>query len=177
MLAGLARGTFADAPYGAVGGTLLGALHLELGEGAQLVLGANLDLDYYPDSGGEVGATAFKTISKRFDLLPRFSASFWTPEFNGAKLGLVYQFVWRDSTADTKVKDYDYREHRAVVRLRWAFDWDPRTPDSSAELGHVALPLASGGGGGEDDGLGQDSIQDWIRQDQAERKGACGCGG
>ena len=63
------------------------------------------------------------------------------------------------------------------MRLRWAFDWDPRTPGSSAELGHVALPLASGGGGGEDDGLGQDSIQDWIRQDQAERKGACGCGG
>ena len=153
--------------YNQLGGAGLAVARIDMGSGYSARLGAAGGFDYYPDSAGEFGIRG-----DRFDLLATLSAGLWSPSLGGVRFGLVYDLSWRDSSADTLRRDYDYIEHRIMAKTTINFDWDPWAPGAAETGDHLALSY-----GLEEDtaGLFEEKIQDLVRQDELFRRGSCGC--
>jgi hypothetical protein len=168
LLVGSLRYYLADEDhYNQVGGAALAVSRIDLGSGYSARLGFAGGFDYYPDSAGEFGIRG-----DRFDLLATLSAGLWSPSLGGVRFGVVYDLSWRDSSADTEQRDYDYVEHRVLAKTTITFDWNPWAPDTTESGDHVALSY-----GLEEDaaGLFEEKIQDLVRQDELFRRGSCGC--
>ena len=140
-----------------------------IGRGWSTRLALSGSWDDYPHSGGSEGLLVFGTMEKRRDLLGRISVGIWTPRARVARFGLEWQYTRRDSTADDRPGfDFDYREHRAMVRVRLDLDGDPWAPRAVHPAGHVPLDWGLGAGGGEQ----EERILDLLRQDEELRRGS-----
>ena len=148
-------------------GLVLG--RLELGGGFDTRLALVLSRDDYLDSGGERGLLAFGTSERRRDLLFKMRLEGWGPDWHGVRLGVGYEFTRRDSTADEPAADYDYLEHRLLVKLVWTADFDPFRPAPVEPADGVALDYGLQGGAAS---LDSERIQDLLRQDEATRRGS-----
>ncbi len=156
--------------YDQFGGSALLATRLDLGRGFYGRLGVTPGFDAYPGSGGETGLDAFGSEQKRSDWLVKLFAEGWSPPWNGVRLGLRYEYAWRDSTADEPSSDYDYQEHRLLAGLRFKTDLDPGAPGVVSGGEHVELDY---GLGDRADGAGEEErIQELLRQDEAARAGS-----
>ncbi len=112
-------------------------------------------------------------MDKRWDLTGKASAALWSPPYAGFRFSASVDVSWRDSTADTLARDFDYQELRFLARARWNFDWNPWMPAAVRVPGHVPLEYGLGSGGmGPSE---EQRIVDLLRQDEADRRGACGC--
>ncbi len=156
-------------PYDQVGATGLVVSRINIGWGLVTRLGVTLGLDYYHNSGGELGGLAYGSDKKRFDVLAKLNAGLWSPVWMGVRLGASYEYSYRDSTAD-EVDDYDYSEHRLLVKIRWSFDLNPWAPQVVETKGRVALDYGVSEQAGA--GLEEERIQDLLRQDEAARRGS-----
>lgn len=177
-VSGLAGGTlrYADARapvYDLRGLSFAAAARLSLGRGVTARIAATASWDDYPHSGGRDGELVFGTAERRRDLVGKVSVGLWLPPWHGLRTGLDWQLARRDSTADDRPGfDFDYRESRARLLLRWTFAADPWAAKAAPTSDdHVPLPWGLGAGeGGEDE-----RIIDLLRQDEELRRGSsCG---
>ncbi len=160
--------------YDLMGASALWIGKIHLGAGFGLQLGAVLGFDHYPHSGKERwGKLDFGVREKRQEIFTRLSAGIWSNARNGARWGLGYDFSLRDSTADKETQNYDYTEHRILLRLRWNLDWDPFAPAQVQPDRHVRLDYGFDGGAGMD--LGEENIRDMLRQEEMIQLNSCGC--
>jgi hypothetical protein len=83
---------------------------------------------------------------------------------------LHYEFGWRNSTADQGSENYDYLEHRILLRIKWNFDFTPGAPRVFSEPAHVPMDFGMSDSGGS--GFQDERIQDLLRQDEAARRGS-----
>jgi hypothetical protein len=142
-----------------------------IGRGWSTRLALSGSLDDYPHSGGPEGLLVFGTTEKRRDLLGRISLGVWGPRWGVARAGVEWQYTRRDSTADDRPGyDFDYREHRAIVRLRIELAADPWAPHAVRPAGHVPLDWGLGADAGEQ----EERILELLRQDEDLQRG-CGC--
>ncbi|MBN2492980.1 MAG: hypothetical protein JXR96_00210 [Deltaproteobacteria bacterium] len=150
------------AEYDQFGGTLLVVGRLKLPAGWYVRVGLTAGLDYYPSSPPADGEGRGGR-----DLLVKPSAGIWSPSWAGLRMGLSYEYSYRDSTAQVS---YPYDEHRVLLLARYTLDLDPWAP-GAAEAGseHVPIPWGVGGGAA---GLDEERIQDLLRQDEAARRGS-----
>lgn len=173
--AGLARGvTLLWAAMGRVyranasawnlyGGSALLAVQGRLPRGLLAKGGLSMGIDAYPESTGY--APWGEPSRSRRDLLLKPGLSIWSPAWSGLRMGVQYDFSWRDST----LPRYGFSDHRATIRLSWAGDSDLLRPRAAPGTPVADLPL--GGEGGED---GLDRVQDLLRQDeQVQRSSSC----
>jgi len=156
-------------PYDQIGATGLVVSRINVGAGLVARLGVTLGVDYYHNSGGQLGVLAYGSDRKRFDVLTKLSAELWSPMWMGARAGLSYEFSYRESTAD-EIDDYDYIEHRLLLKFRWTIDLNPWAPQAVETKGRVALDYGIGEQAGA--GLEEERIQDLLRQDEAARRGS-----
>ena len=155
------------------GMTTMALADWQLGSGFLLRLGLSFGLDHYPLSGGIPGRESFGTRTKRFEMFNTLYSNVWSPAWHGIRLGVGYDFSWRDSTADTSVRDYDYREHRLGLKMRWVFDFNPWAPRVVEPKYHVPLPYNISG---YEAVAEEERIQDLLRQYESDLSGSCGCG-
>ncbi|HPW56077.1 MAG TPA: hypothetical protein PLP31_10120 [Thermoanaerobaculaceae bacterium] len=174
VVGGTARFADASAPvYDLRGLSFAAAARLPLGHGFSTRIAATVSWDDYPHSGGRDGMFVFGTAERRRDLLGKVSVGLWLPPWRGLRTGLDWQLARRDSTADDRPGfDFDYRESRVRLLLRWTFaadPWAPKTVPTADD--HVPLPWGLGAEeGGEDE-----RIIDLLRQDEELRRGStCG---
>jgi hypothetical protein len=156
--------------YDLVGGTGLAVARVSIGAGAYARLATTVGLDYYFSSGGSRGQVAYGIDDKRFDIPTTTSAELWSPPWRGLRAGLSYEFSWRGSNADTETQDYEYTEHRFLLKTRWTFDMNPWAPAVVTPENHLALDY--GLAGGPEASLDNERIQDLLRQDEAARHGS-----
>ncbi len=116
--------------------------------------------DDYPSSNDFFAAG----VARR-DLLSKLTAGLWLPRTpSGLRAGLTYELSGRSSTAP----DYEYIDHRLLLRVQLSFSFDPRGPRADLPVGHVPLSW----GLEEEDGALEETIQDLLRQDEAVRAGS-----
>jgi hypothetical protein len=156
--------------YDLVGGTALVAVRRALPAGCYARLMTSVGVDDYPSSGGTRGFEAYGTTDKRFDVLTKVATEMWSASWHGLRAGLGYEFAWRVSTADQPYNDYEYNEHRVLLKTRWSFDLNPWTPEVVIEENHVPLDYGLSTNGGAS--LENERIQDLLRQDEAARRGS-----
>jgi hypothetical protein len=157
-------------PYDQTGGTALIAGRVNLGAGFYARLGVTPGLDNYPNSGGVRGELAFGTKKERLDFLIKQFEELWSPSWHGVRIGLRYEFSWRDSNADIGESNYDYQEHRILAGIRWTFDANPWSPRVKSSEDHVDLNY--GIDPGLEAGFGKERIQDLLRRDESTRAGS-----
>jgi hypothetical protein len=121
---------------------------------------ASLAADWYPDSDGYFQAGA----PSRRDLLARVHASFWSPSWQGFRLGLTAEWSNRDSS----VGRYTYADFRTQVGVLWTGEFFFRQPAASREV-PLADPDWHLAGRSETLGL---RIQDLLRQDEQIQRGS-----
>ncbi len=143
--------------YDQTGGSGLLVGRVGLPAGLMLRAGLTAGLDHYPNAG-EAGASSGR------DLLVKPSLSLWSPSWAGVRLGLAYEYAWRDSTAEVS---FSYTEHRTMLQVRWSFGANPWAPETYEPGGRVPLPWGGGGSGWD-----EERIQDLLRQDEAARRGS-----
>ena len=113
-----------------------------------------MDYDRF-DTGGD---------RNRRDFFVKATLEAWSPPLfpvwrgTTQKLGVSYDFSDRESTA----ANYDYMDHRVLLRLALTFSSDVELPGISPDLPVAPLPWAGGEAGGGFD----DRIQDLLRQDE-----------
>lgn len=165
-LMGAIRGRWQDAQnsaYDLMGGSILLSMEQFLPMNFSLRALFSFQASDYPHSAGYFDK--LKPKSKRSDRLYRLSPSVWSPGFYDMRVGLVYSYSKRVSTADP----YAYQEHRILARLIWNFGFDPWLPDVQDTEGHIPLRTGLGSQGGA-----EDRIQDLLRQDEAaQRSSSC----
>lgn len=125
--------------------------------------GLTAALDAYPRSAGYVRWGALER--KRRDILLKPIVSLWSPAWHGLKIGLQYEFSWRNSS----LPQFGFEDHRVSVRLVWAGDAEIFGPKKAASSPLADLPWALSG---EDQAL--DRVQDLLRQDESvQRSSSC----
>jgi len=145
--------------YSLWGGTLLGSATLPL-DYLSIRTRLIVSFDLYPDS-----AAFFKNIDDRQDWLIKGGLELWSRSWHGQRAGLCYEISHRLSS----VPEYQYMDHRVLVRIRWSWQWDPWAPKTATPpADHVALPQRTGG----PDRLEDERIQDMLRQEDAARRGS-----
>lgn len=161
------------AAYDQRGATLALAARFGLGRGVSGRVAASGTWEDFPHSGGRQGLLTFGSPERRRDLSGKLTVGVWLRPWRGVRAGVEWQLARRDSTADdTPGFDFDYRESRARVVLRWVFRGDPWGPrEAPTPADHVPLPWGLGAG----DGGEEERIIDLLRQDEELRRGSsCG---
>lgn len=145
------------------GGSALVAVQGRMPLGWLAKVGWTASVDAYPDSRGYVpwgGAGG-----ARRDVLVKPTVSVWAPSWLGIRVGVQYEFSWRDSTLPA----FDFRDHRITVRLAWSGDFEVLLPRAASGEPVADLPWGAG-----PEGLGLDRVQDLLRQDeQVQRSSSC----
>ncbi len=162
----------ADSPaYDLRGALLVAASRLPLGRGATLQATASAGLTTYHHSGGLAGLLAHGTTDRRRDVTGRLTLTAWSPPRRNLRVGLGVEAARQDSTADRLPGfDFDYRERRITVKVRWQGEGFAGTARTVRPAEHVPLPW---GLGGDDDLDGR--VLDLLRQDEELRR-AASCG-
>ncbi len=154
-----------------VGASLVGLARVDMGPRLRGRATVGLATDHYYASDGRAGFEAYQIRAARTDLLTRAGAGLWIPVVGDGQFGLDYTFARRWSTADRPGSDFGYQEHRIELHLRWVLDADRIRRSTQTEPDHVPL----------DHGLqadpGDERLRDLLRQEESDRRGACGCGG
>lgn len=158
--------------YDLVGGTALVVLRGDGPRGLAGQLTLSGGLDHYSSSKGYEGFFTPPSEDKRRDVLWGGSVAVWGPPWGSVRLGAVYDYARRDSNAETATSDYDFEEHRAMLRLRWSARLDPFAPRAARAAGHVALDYGLGEAASADE-----RMREMLQQDDADRRSSCGCGG
>ncbi|MBN2530332.1 MAG: hypothetical protein JXR76_28345 [Deltaproteobacteria bacterium] len=138
------NGRYYDAigdPYDEAGGGILGAAYFSLPHTMSMRTGVNTGMDFFFNSGGDLGHLAYGTIDKRRDLTFRHFDELWFPPLGQLKWGIRYEFNVRDSRADSAhgASDYDYQEHRAMLKLSFDLRANPLAPRTRETSDHVPL--------------------------------------
>lgn len=145
------------------GGSALLAVQGRLPRGFLAKAGLSVAVDDYPDSRGYDPWGA--PDRARIDVLLKPGISAWSPSWSGVRVGVQYDFSWRDST----LRAYDFSDHRVTVRLAWSGDREVMGPRADGGRSVADLPWGTGG-----DGSGLDRVQDLLRQDeQVQRSSSC----
>ncbi|MBI5487198.1 MAG: hypothetical protein HY905_07685 [Deltaproteobacteria bacterium] len=160
----VARGMWARDPAYNVGG-VTGSFHLQYrwAEGFSSRAGVTVAGDWYPDSEG---AEAFGEGPARADLFVRAGYQLWSPALWGFRLGVSYDYSFRDSTLPA----FDFDDHRVLLKLTWSGETDLAGP--SASDASTTADFDWGVGGGESALL--DRVQDLLRQEEQVFR-SCGC--
>ena len=125
--------------------------------------GLSAAVDAYPDSAGYEPWGGHP--NSRRDVLVKPGLSVWSPAWSGMRVGIQYDFSWRDSTLGA----YDFRDHRVTLRVAWAGDAEVLLPGVAPGTPAADLPWKMGA---SDQGL--DRVQDLLRQDeQVQRSSSC----
>lgn len=145
------------------GGSALVALQGRLPLGFLVKGGLSASLDFYPDSAGYA---PFGAPSRdRRDLFLKPGLSSWSPAWSGVRVGVQYDFSWRDSTAPA----YDFSDHRVTLRVSWSGNTDVLRPRAAEGRPLGEMPW---GVGRESEVM--DRVQDLLRQDeQVQRSSSC----
>jgi len=154
------------------GVAVVAAARFALGKGFASRVALSGSWEDYHHSGGPSGLLAFGTADKRRDLLGRLTLAAIGPAWRSVQPALEWRLTRRDSNADDLPGfDFDYRESRVTLTLRWRFAGDPWTRRAALPHDHVALDWGlESGEGGE-----QERILDLLRQDEELRRGSsCG---
>lgn len=161
-----------DPAFDMRGASVAAAARIGLGHGISARVATTVAWEEYPHSGGQAGQWAFGTSELRRDLLGKLTLGVWAPRWRGALAGLEWQLARRNSTADDRPGfDFDYRESRVRVLLRWTFSSDPWAPRAIRPSDHVPMPWGFGRDGSAD----EERIIDLLRQDEELRRGSsCG---
>jgi hypothetical protein len=130
--------------------------------GAMIKLRAMALYDYYLYSEKYYGKV-------RRDILLKAEAGPWTPDFYGFRLGVTYTGARRISTIDMIVDNFNYKDHRGLLQLRWRGSFNPALP-GRADVGDDHIPLPYGQEDARDSGL--DRVQDLLRQEESARRGS-----
>lgn len=167
------RGAQAHSPaYDLRGASVAAATRLRLGRGIIARIAATVAWEDYPHSGGAEGERLFGTTERRRDVLGKLTLGVWLPSWHGLRTGIEWQLARRDSTADDRPGfNFDYRESRVRLLLRWTFSSNPWAPRTVSPPDHVPLEWGLGrGDSGEDE-----RIIELLRQDEELRRGSsCG---
>lgn len=156
------------------GWTALAAMHFGLPAGFGIRPGVSMSMDFYPDSGLvsdipiEDSRTydPFGSIDSRRDILIKPGLQAWSPSWAGLKVGISYDFSYRESTAP----DYSFNDHRVALRIRYSGDSDLRKPTIADNEGWGDFDWDDVVGNGNMD----ERIQDLLRQDeQVQRSSSC----
>jgi len=164
--------------YDLVGGTGLVIFRGNAPKGFSGQLTLSGGMDHYPSSRGYGSFFTPPSDDKRRDALWGVSAVLWAPPWGGVRLGLVYDYARRDSNAETEAigetpaRDYDFQEHRAMLRARWTMSLNPFAPRARRPDGHVGLDYGLGAAD-----LADERMREMLQQDDADRRSSCGCGG
>ena len=119
--------------------------------------------DIYPDSKGYEGFQS--PNNNRTDNLIRTSLSLWAPSFKGVRIGLGYDFSWRNSTVEV----YAFSDHRVTMRVVWGGHNEVFLPKKAGSDG--LYPMRFEHKGGEEF---VERIQELLRQDeQVQRSSSC----
>ncbi|MBI5502189.1 MAG: hypothetical protein HY907_18235 [Deltaproteobacteria bacterium] len=158
------RGMWAQDPAYDVGG-VTGSFHLQnrWAEGLSSRAGVTVAGDWYPDSEG---AEAFGGGPERADLFVRAGYQLWSPALWGFRLGASYDYSYRDST----LPEFDFDDHRVLLKLAWTGQTDLVGPSSSGAP--TTADFDWGVAGGESALL--DRVQDLLRQEEQVFR-SCGC--
>lgn len=144
---------------------------LPLSRGATLQTTASVGYSFYYHSGGLAGLVAHGTTERRRDLTGRLALTAWTRARRGVWVGVGAELARQDSTADRLPGfDFDYRERRVTVKLRWQAEGLGWTARTIRPADHVPLPWGLAG----EDGL-EGRVLDLLRQDEELRR-ASSCG-
>jgi hypothetical protein len=138
------NGRYYDAigdPYDEVGGGLLGAAYFSLPHTMSMRTGVSTSMDFFFHSGGDLGQHAYGTEDKRRDFTFRHFDELWFPPLGQLKWGIRYEFNVRDSRVDSAqgASDYDYREHRVMLKLSFNLHANPWAPRTAETPDHVPL--------------------------------------
>jgi len=159
------RGLWAQDPAYDVGG-VTGSLNVQYrwDEGLSARAGVTVAGDWYPDSQG---AAAFgEPDAARADLFLRAGYQMWTPSFSGLRLGLSYDYSFRDST----VPAYDFDDHRVLLRIAWSGNADLVSPSVSDAAPTADLDWGFGPG----ESALVERVQDILREEEQVYR-SCGC--
>lgn len=144
---------------------------LPMGRGATLQATASVGHSFYYHSGGLAGLVAHGTTEKRRDLSGRLALTAWSRVLPGVRVGVGAELARQDSTADRLPGfDFDYRERRVTLKLRWQAEGLGWTARTIRPADHVPLPWGLAG----EDGL-EGRVLDLLRQDEELRR-ASSCG-
>lgn len=134
--------------------------------------------DFYFHSGGERGENAYGTIDKRRDFTVLHFDELWAPPiFESIKIGIRYEYNHRDSTADLEANrsgpevdpsNYDYLEHRFLVRLNFSSKINPFAPRIAKTTHHIELNYGINTSD-PDQQNASDEIAELLREDEAAR--------
>jgi hypothetical protein len=152
--------------YDLWGGTGLVNLLYTFSRGFQPRAGVTLAGDYYPRWNGYLDPAG--STENRRDLFVRATAALWLPPASGFRIGVLYEYAHRNSTAQL----FEFSDHRASVLLTWSGTAELTGPAvaPSAPLADIAWGL----GGSADGGL-QERVQDYLREDERTLQRSCGC--
>ena len=159
--------------YDQAGGGLIAAIHFKLPREFSLRAGISESMDFFFHSGGqpgEAGYEAYKLQEKRRDLTMRHFDEFWFPPLKKIKLGVRYEFNARDSKADDAqhANNYDYNEHRVMLKITWSRPFNPLSPRASDAKNHVPLDYGLTKTNANE-GINSREIADMLRADEAAR--------
>lgn len=154
--------------YGATG---MAQAVVQLPKDWQARSSASVGLDAYPRSGrAEHPPFGFFSGSEgrdRRDAIVRIAVSGWTPAVWGARLGAIYEYSHRWSTAS----DYEFTDHRVLGQMSWFFDSDRMGASTIDSKGRQALHYglgASAAGRFEE----EQRLREMMRQDESVRRGS-----
>jgi len=155
-------------PYDQAGGGPLVAALVRLPVNMRLRMALSAAVDVFPHSGGERGTLAFGTQQRRRDLTVRQSSEFWFPPLGAFHAGFAWEFNHRDSNADEAqgTLNYDYAEHRILLKLRMEWTLNPAAPRAVKDPMHV--PLNWGISAGKNADMNSE-IRSLLQQDEAAR--------
>jgi hypothetical protein len=159
------RGLWARDPAYNVGGAT-GSFNLQYRwlHGFSTRVGVTVAGDWYPDSAGS--PTFGSVADERADLYVRTGCQLWTPSLWGFRLGLSYDYSYKNSTVDA----YDFEDHRVLLKLTWAGSAPLIGPSASGVPATADLDWGVGGG----EGALLDRVQDLLRQEEQVFR-SCGC--
>jgi hypothetical protein len=151
--------------YDLLGGTALANLFYDFNLGLQARAGATLAGDSYPHWNGHLDLIESK--GSRRDVFVKGTAALWSPVVSGLRLGVLYEYSHRDSTAPLFI----FSDHRVSALLTWSGSTTLSRPKraSSAPVADVAWDL------GDANGALKERVQDYLREDERTLQRSCGC--
>jgi hypothetical protein len=165
--------------YDLWGGTGLANLLYTFDRGFQARAGVTLAGDSYPSWRGFLDPacstedrrdplvdSACSTRNRR-DVFVKTTATLWSPQISGVRLGIQYEYSHRDSTAQA----FQFTDHRASALLTWSGTAELSRPRVAASLPLADVPWGLGGA----DGRLHERVQDYLREDERTLQRSCGC--
>lgn len=151
--------------YDLWGGTGLVNLLYTFGRGWEPRVGVTLAGDYYPHWNGYLDLAP--STENRRDIFVKATLALWSPVISGVRLGVMYEYSHRDSTAQS----FEFSDHRASALVTWSGTAELTRPKVAPSLPLADIPWGLGGA----DGRLRERVQDYLREDERTLQRSCGC--